>query len=64
MRKPFFIVWTFLKEAKGELQKVSWLSRKQTFNFTVVVIALSLVSAAFIGGWDYIFTFLVNKFIL
>ncbi|TRZ77978.1 preprotein translocase subunit SecE [bacterium] len=64
MKKPFLIVWTFLKEAKGELQKVSWLSRKETTNFTAVVIGLSLVSAAFIGGWDYIFTFLVNKFIL
>jgi len=64
MKKPFIIVWTFLKEAKAELQKVSWLSRKQASNFTAVVIALSLVSAAFVGGWDYLFTFLVNKFLL
>jgi len=64
MKKPFLIVWTFLKEAKGELQKVSWLSRKQATNFTLVVIALSLSSAAFIGGWDYLFTFLVNEFLL
>jgi len=64
MKKVFNTIWNFLMEVKGEMTKVSWLTKKQTYEYTAVVIALSLVSAAFIGGWDYLFTFLMNKFIL
>ncbi len=49
-------VKSFLREVKNELTKVTWLSRQQTWNLTLVVIAVSLVVALFIGFLDFIFT--------
>ncbi len=46
---------TYLKEAKIELSKVVWPNKKQTTNYTLVVIALSLGVAAFFAILDYIF---------
>jgi len=55
---------TFLKDVKIELSRVSWPTKKQTVQYTLVVIIMSLLIAAFLGIWDSIFGFLLNKFIL
>ena len=57
-------VWTFLKEAKLELSKTTWPNRKEVVKYTVIVVVLSLVLAAFLGGLDMFFNFLLNKFVL
>ena len=57
-------VLNFLKESKGELKKVKWPTLKDTLQYTLVVIIISLVVAAYLGGLDYIFSFLLRKFIL
>lgn len=54
----------YFKEVKSELKKVSWPSRKETVNYTIAVILLSLAFALFLGGVDFILTYLLNKFIL
>jgi len=54
---------SFLKEVKTELTKVSWLSKKQTIRLTAVVVAVSIVVAAFISALDFIFTKLMRVFI-
>ncbi|MDR3558934.1 MAG: preprotein translocase subunit SecE [Candidatus Pacebacteria bacterium] len=54
----------FLKEAKAELEKVNWPSREQTINYTLIVIGISLATAAFLGGLDWIFQTLLKTFIL
>mgnify|MGYP001575748608 CR=1 FL=1 len=54
----------FIKEARIELKKVTWPTRQQTIRYTVAVIAMSLVVAAFLGGLDMLFTFLLNTFVL
>jgi len=54
----------YLKEVKLELGKVNWLSRKETIRYTLVVIGVSLVVAVYLGGLDYVFSWLLNKFIL
>lgn len=46
----------FLQEARTELMKVSWPTRKTVTNLTLVVIAVSLLFALFIGVVDYVFT--------
>lgn len=46
----------YFKEAKSELKKVSWPSREQTRNHTLLVIGISLGIAAFLGLLDYLFT--------
>jgi preprotein translocase subunit SecE len=57
-------VVTFLKEVRLEMKKVNWPTRRETIRYTLIVIGVSLVVAAFLGGWDFIFTTLLNKFVL
>jgi preprotein translocase subunit SecE len=45
----------FLKEVVSELKRVTWPTRDETIKLTAVVIALSVVVGAFIGGLDAIF---------
>ena len=43
----------FIKEVVSELKKVNWPSRNETLRLTGVVIIISAVVAAFIGGLDW-----------
>jgi len=54
----------FLKDVKLELSRVNWPTKEQTTKYTLAVIVLSLVVAAFLGGLDFIFTWILNKFVL
>jgi preprotein translocase subunit SecE len=54
----------YLKEVKVELKKVNMPTKQETIKYTLIVIGLSLVVAVFLGGLDFIFTFLVSKFLL
>jgi len=54
----------FLKEVKVELKKVNWPTRQETTKYTLIVIGVSLIVAIFLGGLDFIFTWLINKFII
>jgi preprotein translocase subunit SecE len=45
-------VFTFLTEVKAELSKVVWPTRKQTINYTVVIIIFSIVMAVILGAAD------------
>jgi preprotein translocase subunit SecE len=45
----------FLDEAWSELKKVSWPSREQTRNLTILVVAVSLVVGLYITVFDAIF---------
>lgn len=54
----------FLKEVKAELRKVSWPTRQETIRHTLTIIGFSLAVAAFLGGLDFLFSYLLNKFIL
>lgn len=49
---------TFLKEVKEELLKVAWPTRQQTVRYTVLVILVAMAVGVFLGGLDYILTFL------
>ena len=55
----------FIKEARAELTKVVWPSRKETIRITVAVILLSLAVAIFLGAVDYgltkLFEVVINK---
>lgn len=57
-------ITTFLKEVKLEVKKVNWPTRNQAIRYTLIVLGISLVIAVFLGGLDFLFTFLLEKFIL
>lgn len=42
----------FIREAKIELRKVNWPTRQQTINYTLLVVAMSVAVAIFLGGLD------------
>jgi len=44
----------YIKQVIIELKKVSWPSKKQTVNQTILVIVISIVTATYIGGVDYL----------
>jgi len=45
----------FIREVISELKKVNWPTRAETIKLTVVVIAISVIVAAYIGGLDALF---------
>lgn len=45
----------FIKEVIVELKKVTWPTREETIKLTAVVLAISLIVGAFIGGLDSLF---------
>lgn len=57
-------ILTFLLEAKVELLRVNWPTRKQIFRYTLLVIGMSFVVAMFLGGLDFFFSFLVERFLI
>lgn len=54
----------FLKDVKMELSRVNWPTKKETIQYTVAVIVASVVVAAFLGAWDSLFGFVLNKILL
>jgi len=54
----------FLRETKGELKRVTWPSKKQATQYTLIVIGASVAVAFFLGGLDFLFTYFINKFII
>lgn len=56
-------IFNFLREVKGEMKHVSWPTRKQTVAYTVLVVVVSIVVAAYVGLFDHLFTLGVEKLI-
>lgn len=50
----------YFKDTRGELRKVSWPTRKQATNLTLIVLAVTAVMAAFLGALDYVFAQLIR----
>jgi len=46
----------YIKDSKTELKKVAWPTKKETFNYTMAVIGISLAIAVLIGVADYLLT--------
>ncbi len=46
----------YLKDTRGELKHVAWPTRTQTIVYTVLVAAISIGIAAYLGVFDYLFT--------
>jgi preprotein translocase subunit SecE len=49
-------VISYIKETVAELKLVRWPTKKETLNLTVIVIAISILVGAYVGGLDFLFT--------
>ncbi len=57
-------IFTFFKEVQLEMKKVNWLSRREVFNYTLLVLGVIAATALFFGALDFGFAELLNRFIL
>ena len=54
----------YVKAVRGEFSHVTWPTRNQAIAYTALVIGISLFVAVLLGGFDFIFTFGVEKILL
>lgn len=61
--KIFKKLITYIRESIIELKKVTWPTKKETTNYTIIIIAISLSVAAFMGIIDYFLNIGVEQII-
>lgn len=65
MRRSWINRWSslvqFLREARQELAKVTWPTRREVTAYSIVVIATVLVLGLLVFGLDVLFTTLVAR---
>jgi preprotein translocase subunit SecE len=45
---------SYIKEVTSELKKVTWPTRKQTIDMTILVVVISMIVAIYLTGVDLI----------
>jgi len=50
----------YFKDTRGELRKVSWPTRQEATNLTLIVLGVTAAMAVFLGAVDFIFATLVS----
>jgi preprotein translocase subunit SecE len=53
----------YIKTSIEEMKKVSWPTKKETYNYTLLVIGVSVGIAVFLGALDYLFNWLLGLII-
>jgi len=54
----------YIKDTRGELSHVSWPTKRQWITYSILVIIISVLVALYLGFFDYIFSLVLQKFIL
>lgn len=54
----------FFKDVRAELAKVSWPTRRDTTNYTFVVIGLTVALAIFLAVFDYLFQYVLQTLVI
>lgn len=54
-------ITNYLRGSKDELKKVTWPTREETVNKTILVIIISLAVAVYLGFIDYLLRFGLEK---
>ena len=53
----------YLSSVKAELSRVTWPTRQESYQLTLVIIIFSLVVGLYVGGLDLLFTNLLGFFL-
>jgi len=56
-------ITNYVKTSIEEMKKVTWPTKKETYNYTLLVIGVSLGIAVFLGLLDYIFNWVLGLII-
>jgi len=53
-----------MREVRGEMKHVNFPTRRHTTVFTIIVIIISIATAYFLGAFDFLFTKVLDLFVL
>ncbi len=53
----------YLKESRLEMRRVNWPTKQKTTYLTFVVVGVSFIFAFYLGLLDFIFIYILSKFI-
>jgi len=53
----------YLRDTKSEMKHVVWPTRRQAVAFTLLVVALSILTSFYLGAFDALFTSIIKKLI-
>ena len=53
----------FFREVKTEMKKINWPTRQESIRYALIVVGASIVMAIFLGGLDFIFITILDRFI-
>ena len=53
----------YLRDTKAELRHVSWPTKRQTINYTIIVLVISIGTGVFLGILDFGFAAILKRFI-
>ncbi len=56
-------IGSYIRETKSELSSVNWPTQRQSILFSIVVVIVSVATAAFLGFFDFVFSKILNLFI-
>ena len=56
-------IGNYLKETRAEMRHVNWPTRRQAAAFTALVVLVSLVTAFYLGAFDYLFRLIARTLI-
>ena len=54
----------YLKDTAAEMKHVSWPTKVQSINYTLLVIGISVFISLFLYIFDEVFLFILRKFVL
>jgi len=58
---PGIWIFTFFKEAYGELKKATWLSKREVVQSTIVVMILVMLVAVYIASVDFVLSIALSS---
>lgn len=54
----------YLRDSRAELKLVTWPTRKQVVEYTILILIISAVFAVFLGGLDFVLERVVSRYLL
>ncbi len=55
---------SYIQETRGEMKHVSWPTYRQTVVYTLLVIGVSIAVSIYLGFFDFVFSKLIEVFVL
>ncbi len=53
----------YLRDVKAELRHVSWPTKSQAINYTIIVLVISVGTGLFLGLLDFVFSVVLKRFV-